>query len=126
MQLLGAGSLDRISKKTFKAGQIIFHEGDNGNYAYIIEKGKVEIFRERNGKEEILETQNAYTVFGELALIDNKPRAASARAIEDTECITLDKVYIQEIIQNSDPSMQILVKLVMSIIRKHYKDAPLT
>lgn len=109
---------DRIGRKTFKKDATIFLEGDPGMNAFIVEKGKVEIFKEVNGKKKVLAVLEPYSVFGELALIDNKPRMASARALEDTECTTLDKTYVRDIIESADPSMQVLIKLLMSLIRK--------
>lgn len=61
---------------TFKPGETIFSEGDKGDQMYVIRKGEVEI--ERDGK--IVETLSAVGIFGEMALIDGSPRAASARA----------------------------------------------
>jgi CRP-like cAMP-binding protein len=61
---------------TFKPGETIFSEGDRGDQMYVIRKGEVEI--ERDGK--IVETLSAGGIFGEMALIDGSPRAASARA----------------------------------------------
>lgn len=61
---------------TFKPGETIFSEGDKGDQMYVIRKGEVEI--ERDGK--IVETLSAGGIFGEMALIDGSPRAASARA----------------------------------------------
>ncbi len=61
---------------TFEPGETIFSEGDRGDQMYVIRKGEVEI--ERDGK--IVETLSAGGIFGEMALIDGSPRAASARA----------------------------------------------
>ena len=60
----------------FEPGEIIFSEGDRGEQMYVIRKGEVEI--ERDGT--IVETLYAGDIFGEMALIDGSPRAASARA----------------------------------------------
>src|SRR5262245_46733302 len=60
----------------FEPGEIIFSEGDRGEQMYVIRKGEGEI--ERDGT--IVETLYAGDIFGEMALIDGSPRAASARA----------------------------------------------
>ncbi|MBC8012488.1 MAG: cyclic nucleotide-binding domain-containing protein [Methyloceanibacter sp.] len=57
-------------------GDVIFSEGDKGDKMYVIRTGEVEV--ERNGK--IVETLAAGGIFGEMALIDGSPRAATARA----------------------------------------------
>src|SRR5688572_8882574 len=61
---------------TFKPGETIFLEGQKGDQMYVIRTGEVEI--EREGK--IVETLSAGGVFGEMALIDGSPRAATACA----------------------------------------------
>lgn len=68
----------------FKAGDIIFKEGYPSDHAYIIVSGKVEIFQEREGKKQNLATLCAGEMFGEYGVLDDKPRSASAGAVEDT------------------------------------------
>src|SRR3972149_9805335 len=60
----------------FQPGEVIFSEGDKGDKMYVIRSGEVEV--ERNGK--IVETLSAGGIFGQMALIDGSPRAATARA----------------------------------------------
>ncbi|MGE5259884.1 MAG: cyclic nucleotide-binding domain-containing protein [Actinomycetota bacterium] len=60
----------------FAAGDVIFAEGDKGDKMYVIRSGEVEI--ERDGK--VVETLSSGAIFGEMALIDGSPRAATARA----------------------------------------------
>jgi CRP/FNR family cyclic AMP-dependent transcriptional regulator len=61
---------------TFQAGETIFAAGDKGDKMYVIRSGEVEI--ERNGK--VVEKLGPGGIFGEMALIDGSPRAASAKA----------------------------------------------
>jgi len=60
---------------SFQAGEVIFSEGDKGDKMYVVRTGEVEV--ERHGK--IVETLSAGGIFGEMALIDGAPRAATAR-----------------------------------------------
>ncbi|HEY6669614.1 MAG TPA: cyclic nucleotide-binding domain-containing protein [Methyloceanibacter sp.] len=59
----------------FEPGEVIFSEGDKGDKMYVIRSGEIEV--ERDGK--IVETLSG-GIFGEMALIDARPRAATARA----------------------------------------------
>jgi CRP-like cAMP-binding protein len=61
---------------TFNEGDIVFAAGDKGDKMYVVRTGEVEI--ERDGK--LVETLSAGGIFGEMALIDGSPRAATARA----------------------------------------------
>jgi CRP-like cAMP-binding protein len=60
----------------FAPGETLFSEGDAGDNMYVVRSGEVEI--ERGGK--VIETLAAGGIFGEMALIDGSPRAATARA----------------------------------------------
>ena len=57
----------------FASGDIIFAEGDKGDKMYVVRAGEVEI--ERDGK--VVETLSSGGIFGEMALIDGSPRAAT-------------------------------------------------
>jgi CRP/FNR family transcriptional regulator, cyclic AMP receptor protein len=65
--------------RSFRAGDVIFNEGDRAEESYVIQKGQVEI--RRNGR--LLDTLTEKSIFGEMALIDHAPRAATAVAATD-------------------------------------------
>ena len=69
-----------MSQAVFQPGQMIFREGDTTQEAYRILKGRVEISIAGEGKADI---------FGEMAMVDERPRSASAQALEVTECEVL-------------------------------------
>jgi CRP/FNR family cyclic AMP-dependent transcriptional regulator len=72
-QLLANAGSPPIS---FRSGDVIFQEGEQGDKMYILQSGEVEIAI--NGK--IVETLSQEGIFGEMALIDGSPRSATARA----------------------------------------------
>jgi CRP/FNR family transcriptional regulator, cyclic AMP receptor protein len=65
--------------RSFRAGEVIFNEGDSAQESYIVQKGQVET--RRNGR--LLDTLSEKSMFGEMALIDHAPRAATAVAVTD-------------------------------------------
>jgi CRP/FNR family transcriptional regulator, cyclic AMP receptor protein len=69
-----------FSLVSLKPGEVIFDKGDKGDKMYVIRSGEVEILID--GK--VVETLTSGGIFGEMALIDGAPRAATARA--KTEC----------------------------------------
>jgi CRP/FNR family transcriptional regulator, cyclic AMP receptor protein len=77
--LAGAGAAVR----EFKAGDVIFSEGDAADNFYVIQSGKVEI---RLGNR-VLETVGVHNIFGEMALIDTAPRSATAVAVSDVKLV---------------------------------------
>lgn len=67
------------------SGTVLFHENDVGSEFYILLKGAVKIFtRNKQGEEKILAVLKEGENFGELSLIDGKPRSASAQTVEDS------------------------------------------
>jgi CRP/FNR family transcriptional regulator, cyclic AMP receptor protein len=77
--LTGAGAPVR----DFKAGEVIFNQGDAARDLFIVQSGKVEI---RLGNR-LLETIEANNIFGEMALIDQAPRSATAVAGTDVKLV---------------------------------------
>jgi CRP-like cAMP-binding protein len=78
--------------RRFSPSQIIFHLGDPAGLLYIISAGKVKISHSTaDGQEAVLAILGAGDFFGELALLDDSPRSASAEAIEDTKTLTLHR-----------------------------------
>jgi HlyD family secretion protein len=68
----------------FTDGEYLFREGESGEYAYIVNSGKIEITKISANGEDVLVTLEPPSLFGEMALIDGSPRSASARAKGDT------------------------------------------
>lgn len=82
----------------YKAGEVIFKEGDPGDKCYMILKGEVRISKHiPNIGEEALAMMKEGEYFGEMALIDNYPRSAHAIANTDVSLITLRKDDLQNI-----------------------------
>jgi CRP/FNR family transcriptional regulator/CRP/FNR family cyclic AMP-dependent transcriptional regulator len=98
-----AGLGEHLVLRRFNPDQIIFHLGDPGGLLYIITAGKVKISRSTaEGQEALLAILGPGDFFGELALLDDSPRSATAEAIEPTETYTLHRDEFMEFI-NSNP-----------------------
>jgi len=78
-----------MSEAVFQPGQVIFREGDASQEAYRILRGRVEISILADGKPVILAQLGEGDIFGEMAMVDERPRSASAQALEVTECEVL-------------------------------------
>ena len=78
-----------MSQAVFQPGQMMFREGDTTQEAYRILKGRVEISIAGEGKAVILAQLGEGDIFGEMAMVDERPRSASAQALEVTECEVL-------------------------------------
>ena len=71
----------RVEKKAFKGKRYIFRQHDVGDFAYIVESGIVEVVKRVDGKMVVLSRIGPGGMFGEMALVDNAPRIASAKTI---------------------------------------------
>jgi CRP/FNR family cyclic AMP-dependent transcriptional regulator len=74
---------NNIDAQSFKAGSIIFREGDEARELFVIKSGEVRI---QIGNRTVTELA-ADSIFGEMALIDNEPRSATAVAVTDVELV---------------------------------------
>jgi CRP/FNR family cyclic AMP-dependent transcriptional regulator len=91
--------LVKVFEKKYHAGEIIFREGDPGKALFIVLDGKVSIARGADGLEKPLALLGPGTYFGELALIDDQPRFAGARADEDSLLLILYKSHFDDLIE---------------------------
>jgi CRP-like cAMP-binding protein len=79
--LAGIGAVVR----DVKAGESIFHQGEAATELFVIQSGEVEI---RLGNR-VLDTLSSHNIFGEMALIDDAPRSASAVAVTDVKLVPI-------------------------------------
>ena len=77
--------------KSFTAGDVLYEEGAMGLGLFIVTSGRVEVYKGSGDDRIALESQAAGGVLGQLALLDAQPRAASAMAVEATECLLLTR-----------------------------------
>ncbi len=84
---------NRFQRLIFGAGETIFDEGDEGDEAYLVDNGSVRISTGavEPERELTLSLVGAGALFGELSLIDSKPRSARAVAVTNTEVIALSR-----------------------------------
>jgi CRP/FNR family transcriptional regulator/CRP/FNR family cyclic AMP-dependent transcriptional regulator len=97
-------------KRTFRAGEVIFHREDVGQVLYVIKAGKVNIcLISPEGQEISLVVLGKGDFFGELAILDGLPRSTDAIALERVECYTLQRSDIHTaILKNPHFAIQVL------------------
>ena len=103
--LAGAG----VPARDFKAGDVIFRQGDPAQELFIVQSGEVEI---RLGNR-VLETLPQYSIFGEMALIDSAPRSATAIAASDAKLVSVSEKQFLFLISNT-PYFALNVMRVMA------------
>jgi CRP-like cAMP-binding protein/lipopolysaccharide biosynthesis regulator YciM len=109
------------SEERFREGSMIFREGEKGDKLYIVLDGRVRISKFIPGVgEEALTVLDRGDFFGEMALIDDKPRSADAKSHEgDATVLSIDRATLNEIL-SMDPhaSLQFLNLLCRMISRR--------
>lgn len=106
-----------LERKVFQAGEIIFQEGDEGLRAYVVQTGGVEIFKVKDGKRAVLGVVGPGGIFGEMALIDDVPRMASAAAVGVTTVILISRRMLEEKLSRADPFLRGLIDVFAGNLR---------
>jgi CRP/FNR family cyclic AMP-dependent transcriptional regulator len=102
----------------FEKGDYIFKEDAPTGGAYLIAAGAVEISKIKHGEKVILATKREDEIFGEMSIISNEDRSASAQAIELTTCYKLTEQDFENIIKSSHPFMRAIFEKLSGIIRE--------
>jgi len=110
-------SLDVLERQTFKAGTPIIKQGESAHAAFVVDSGKVEIWVERGGARRVLSEVTTGGIFGEMALIDAKPRSANVTAVSDTVCIVVPEKLFRQKIEAVDPLIKALLRLLVRNVR---------
>lgn len=110
--------IDRLIIRRFGNDQIIFHLGDPAGLLYIITKGKVKISHSSaDGQEAVLAILGEGDFFGELALLDDSPRSATAEAIDITETLTLHRDDFLNYLDNNPAFTRHVLQILAKRIR---------
>lgn len=97
--------LKHITLEYFPKNHIIFHEQEAGDAVYIIKRGIVRIYHENvDPDEEEVSMLGDNDFFGEMAIISEKPRNASAKSMEDSEIFVLKKKDFMDLL-STNPNM---------------------
>ena len=105
-------------KREFKAGDIIIRQGDIGDAAYIIQEGRVEItVKHDDGKEQVIGTRGKGAMIGEMAIVDNAPRTATIKALEDCKLLAIDQTDITRRLESADPVLQMTIQVILTRYR---------
>lgn len=99
---------------TYEAGDVVFREGENpADGLYLITQGRVKI----SLGDKTLAEMGKNEFFGEMALIDKKPRSATVTAIEKTQCLRISPIEFQTRLKSLDPMMQGIVRILIERLR---------
>lgn len=99
------------------AGERIFAQGDIGDAAYVVVAGRVTLFQHDDGPRVELEHVSAGGIFGEMAVLDNGRRSASAIAASDCLLARMPQAIFRRKLGGADPFLKSLIELFIKNIR---------
>ena len=122
-QSMSPGLLGELSRRLrplrFRTGTAIFHADDVGSMMYIIIKGAVKIFiPATDGREVVLAIHRQGDLFGEMSLLDDERRSASATTLDDTEMVSLSRTDFQEVLERHPDACRAILTVLVTRLRQ--------
>jgi serine/threonine-protein kinase len=105
--LRGGGTFPAVK---VKAGEVIIREGDPGDAAYIVAKGRLQVYREPGGNRVNIRVLEQGEVFGEMAILTSSPRTASVSAVTDSLLVKITEDVILGELDTMKPWMAAFVQ----------------
>jgi CRP-like cAMP-binding protein len=101
--------------ETHPMGEIIFSEGDIGTEMYIIQSGTIELLKSIGGETRVLSTLEKGDFFGEMSVLEDLPRTASARAKTDVEVVRINGALFDAMLKNNT---EIAIRMMRKLSRR--------
>jgi EAL domain-containing protein (putative c-di-GMP-specific phosphodiesterase class I) len=108
-------SLGRIA---LPAGTLLFAEDEAGSCAFLVASGRIEIFLRRDDREVLLANRGPGEIVGEMAILDSRPRSASARVVADCELVIITANQINHRVASTDPVLRMCLGVVIARYRE--------
>jgi CRP/FNR family cyclic AMP-dependent transcriptional regulator len=105
--------------RTVEPGQVIFKEGERGSELYIIIEGEVEIRkRTSSSTAKTLITFHKGDIFGEMALVEGKPRSATAIAVKPCRMLVINESLLDSMLENNPDFAKKMIRILAERLRK--------
>ena len=107
-----------VEYQSVKSGDHVFDEFDKGDAAFIVVHGRIDIHKTINDKDITLGTVEEGGKFGEMALVDDRRRLASARAVDgDARLMVITRDVFKKRLKNLGPFQRALIKVLSDHVR---------
>ena len=98
--------------RSYVKGTVLFREGEKGDEMYVIQSGRVQVSMKVRGVEKVLSMLQPGEFFGEMAILNGKPRSATAVVSEDAKLLVIDSKTFEAMIRgNSEIALRMIKKL---------------
>jgi CRP-like cAMP-binding protein len=106
------------TRASFKPGQELFHQGDEGDAAYLILSGEADVVADTPSGEVLVATVGQNAIIGEIAILCEVPRTATVRAASQLETLKIEKEHFLRLIREfPDMSVEIMRELGQRLTR---------
>ena len=110
--MAGEDQLFQRFGREFTKGTVLFKEGEPGKEMYVVQSGKVNITKKVRDTEKILATLGPGEFFGEMSILNNKPRSAGATIAEDAKLLVIDPRTFEAMLRgNAEIAVRLIKKL---------------
>jgi CRP/FNR family cyclic AMP-dependent transcriptional regulator len=102
--------------REFRAGDVLFREGEKGDVMFVVQAGMVRISKQLQGMDRTLATFGRGEFLGEMAILNEKPRTATATVVEDSRLLVIDARMLETMISNShEIALRLIKKLALRL-----------
>jgi len=108
---------EAITLQKLEKGEMLFEEGDQGDVMYLIDSGEIEILKISSERQVLLNVLNPGDVVGEMALLDESPRMAGARAGSPTTLLAIKKATFDDLLDQSPSAARSMFNTVIERLR---------
>lgn len=104
--------------RMFLEGETIFREDERGGEAFLIKSGEVELSRQTPAGPKVIGRNGPNSLFGELAVISDMPRVATAKATKETLCYAISRRVFMGLLEKADSDVQVMIHTLSDFIRE--------
>ncbi|MBI3932362.1 MAG: Crp/Fnr family transcriptional regulator [Acidobacteria bacterium] len=107
------------SRRRYPKDTVVFFENEEGDSLFVIVEGRIKVtILGDDGREIILSVLGPGDFFGEMALLDNEPRSATAIAVEESELLALNRADFQGVVSEKASITTALIKVLTQRLRR--------
>ena len=106
------------SQRELSPGDVLFREGDRGDEMFVVSTGKIRITKKVNGEDRVLADLASGEFLGEMAILNDEPRTATATALEESVLLVYDKRTFERLLyRNPSIAVRMVYKLAERLRR---------
>ncbi|CCQ89235.1 hypothetical protein NITGR_100040 [Nitrospina gracilis 3/211] len=107
------------TRQYLREGQILFREGSQSDFIFVVEKGEFEVSRyNRDGRVEVIDVLRPDDIFGELGVIESRPRNATVRALKDGVVAIVSKEEMLRTVRQNPQALMLILKTMAQRVRQ--------